>query len=510
MKTITPKYLVVAALSVICLIPITKTSAQTGSARKLNVLLFTADDLDRNTLGVYGSPVKDISPNIDRFAGQSLRIDHAFVNSAICAPSRGIIMTGLYEHNSGVNGFYKMKDESKAQLITEVLRTYGYKVGVLGKVGHSTPKASFHWDYEADQGDLGNGRSPSKYYEHVKAFLTERKNDNKPFYFMVNSHDPHRPYYNPSIPLKDGEEKPSRIYAANEIAVPGFVSDLPGVREELSYYFNSTRRLDDTFGKVMQALEESGFAENTLVIFLSDNGIAIPFAKANAYNASNRTPFLVRWPGVVKGGSVNDKDFVSTVDYLPTILDALNIPLAGKGDGKSFLPLLKGNAQAGRDKVYTQIDYKQGGGPTPMRAVQDGHYLYIYNAWADGERIYSNNNEGLTQKAMEAAAATNPEIAARVRSYRYRAVEELYDLRKDLSNVTNLAIDPAYKAQLETYRKDIEKWMTDNRDPLLKVFQNRNNPELAQAEFYKNYPEAKVLDKDKTRYSKNKGAVAAD
>jgi N-sulfoglucosamine sulfohydrolase len=467
----------------------------------LNILLFTADDLDRNSLGCYGGKVPDISPNIDRFASQSIRFEHAFVNAAICAPSRGILATGLYCHNSGVMGFMKMKPGSGIPVLPELLKANSYEVGILSKVSHSTPKPELEWDYIQDQADLGNGRSPSTYYRKTKEFLEQARKKGKPFYFMVNSDDPHRPYHNPDEPLTKGAEAPSRIYSPDEITVPGFVSDLPEVRTELSHYYNSTRRLDDTFGKVMQALEESGQAENTLVLFLSDNGIAIPFAKANTYYASNRTPFLVRWPGVIKPGVVNSKDLISTVDYFTTILDALKIPFKGKSDGRSFLPLLVGKEQVGRDKIFTQIDTKQAGGPTPMRSIVTANYSYIFNAWADGERVYRNNNEGKTMKAMEIAAATDPAVAERVKMFRLRSTEELYDLATDPDGLTNLVQEPAHRKRVETARKELEQWMVKTKDPLLKVFQNRNSPALMLSSFYEAYPFAKKADLDKANYS---------
>jgi len=477
-------------------------NARLPAARPLNIVLFTADDLDRNSLGCYGATVPDITPNIDRFAKQSLKFNNAYVNSAICVPSRGILATGRYPHNNGVNGFFKMKADNATPLLMEILREHQYTVGILGKLGHSTPKSDFTWDYAFDQADLGDGRSPSAYYERTKAFFEKCRKGNKPFYFMVNSHDPHRPFFNPEIPLKDGQERPSRIYSPEEIAVPGFVPDLPGVRQELSYYFNSVRRLDDTFGRVMQALEESGYADNTLVIFLSDNGIAIPFAKANTYYASNRTPFLVRWPGLTKDGAINDKDFIATVDYLPTLLEALHIPLPAGIDGRSFLPLLQGKEQPDRTKIYAEIDYKAGGGATPMRSVQNKRYTYIFNAWADGERVYANNNEGLTLKSMVDAAATNTEIAERVEGYKFRAPEEFYDLERDPDGLHNLINDPNYSAEVATLRKDLEAWMLKTHDPLLTVYRLRNEPSLAQQAFYTLYPEAKELDKDKKHYSR--------
>ena len=474
--------------------------------KPLNILLFTADDLDRNSLGCFGSTMPDISPNIDRFATQSIRFEKAFVNAAICVPCRGIIATGLYGNNSGVNGFKKMKEGSDIPLIMEILRSHNYSVGILGKLSHSTPKTNFHWDYQFDQQDLGWGRSPSLYYQRTKDFLAECSKENKPFYFMVNSHDPHRPFFNPKDSLVRGMEAPSRIYSPAEITVPGFLPDLPKVREELSYYYNSTRRLDDTFGKVMQALEESGCADNTLVIFISDNGIAVPFAKANVYYASNRSPYIIRWPGVTKPGTVNRTDIISIIDFLPTVLEALNISLPPKVDGRSFLSLIKGEKQKDREKAYMEIDYKAGGGATPMRSALTKKWTYIFNAWSDGERIYGNNNEGLTMRAMEEAAKTDSFIAKRVRSYRIRVPEELYDIEKDPDCIHNLVNESGFKKELNLLRKDLESWMIKTNDPLLKVFQTRQHPEIALKEFYKLYPEAIELDKNKADYSKSKNA----
>ncbi len=221
----------------------------------------------------------------------------------------------------------------------------------------------------------------------------------------------------------------------------------------------------------MQALEESGYADNTLVIFISDNGIALPFAKANVYNASNRSPFIIRWPGTIKKGSVNSTDIVSIIDFMPTVLEALNIPAPKKIDGKSFLPLLKGSRQSGRDKAFMETDYKSSGGPTPMRSVITKQYNYIYNAWADGERVYGNNNESAKIRGMDEAAKNNPAIAERINVYRMRMPEELYDIKKDPDCLRNLINEPGLKKQLALLRKDLEAWMIKTKDPLLKVYQ---------------------------------------
>jgi N-sulfoglucosamine sulfohydrolase len=463
---------------------------------KMNVILFTADDLDRNSLGCYGSQVPDISPNIDRFAAEGRIFDRAYVNASISAPSRAIMATGLYGHNSGAMGFMKMKEGDANPLLMEILRENGYKVGVLSKVSHSTPKSTFRWDYTIQNSDLGNGRSPSLYYKYLKAFFEECASSGDPFYLMVNSDDPHSPFRNNS-------EAPSRFYSTEEVQIPDFVPDLPLVREELSYYFNSVKRLDDTFGKVMLALEEVGLKDNTLVIFISDNGIAIPFAKSNVYYASNRTPWIVRWPGIVKPGTHDRYNYISGVELMPTILEALNITRPSGLDGESHLDLYINGGQRATKTIFTQIDNKISGGPTPMRSVQNADFVYIYNAWSDGERVYVNNNEGLTMKAMEAAARDDDEIAGRVKLFRLRVPEEYYDLTTDAGCIKNLIADPAYAKKIRRAEKEMRRHMKNSHDPLLKLYDNRHkSARITQELFYEIFPETFWYDEDKARYSR--------
>jgi N-sulfoglucosamine sulfohydrolase len=449
-----------------------------GSRKHLNILLFTADDLHCKSVGCFGGKVPGLTPNLDAFSAEGMRFEYAHVTVAICQPSRGVLATGLYGHNSGIMGF--MHTTRDIPTIMQTLRDAGYLTGVLGKVNHSTPHADYKWDFVHDRYELGNGRDPDIYYKYCKEFLARCRREDRPFYFMVNSHDPHRPYHEAGRPIKDAKE-PSKTYEPSDVAVPGFVPDLPGVRTELSYYQNSTRRLDDTFGKTMQALEESGMGDNTLVMFLSDNGIAIPFAKCNAYLASTRTPWIVRWPGVVKAGTVDRTHFISGIDFFPTVLEAVGVPIPEGLDGFSFLPLLKGEKQKGRDKVFTQIDMKAGGDAVPMRCIQDKSFGYIFSPWADGKFWYRNNNEGLTMQAMVEAAETDSFAAERVRMFRYRATEEFYDLRRDPDCIDNLVGKAAFEQELNKKRDQLREWMIETGDPLLPAFENRSSPEKMKA-----------------------------
>lgn len=448
-------------------------SSLTASATdRPNILLFTADDLHAGSLGVYGGRPDDLTPNLDRFAAEGMLFHRAHVNVAICAPCRAVIATGRFSHRSGAMGFMPAR-EGVPDIVT-TLKSAGYHTGILGKVGHSTPKKSMRWDYSFDQKDLGNGRDPGLYYQRSLTFLKQARSLKKPFYFMVNSHDPHRPYCNPEK-LTRGAAMPSRVYTPEEVDVPGFLPDLPGVRAELAMYLNSTRRLDDTFGRVMQALEESGATGNTLVLFITDNGIAVPFAKCNTWFHSTRSPLLVRWPGVVKPGSQDDRHFVSVVDFFPTFMAVTGVQAPAGLDGRSFLPLLSGETQEGRDCVFTQIDSKAGGAAVPMRCVQDGQFGYIYNPFSDGTYWYRNNNEGMTMAAMNRAARSDPVIKARVDLFRFRVPEEFYDLRRDPDCLYNLIDSPEHLDAIEELQARLVAQMRKTEDPMLAAFLNRHD-----------------------------------
>ncbi len=460
---------------------VTMTSRAEGAAlaeARLNILLFTADDLHCESVGCFSGRVPGLTPNLDIFASQGMRFEKAHVNVAICQPSRGVLATGLYGHNSGIMGF--MHTDRDVPTVMQTLRDAGYVTGILGKVNHSTPRADYQWDFVHDQKELGNGRDPDIYYVYCREFLTRCRRQGRPFYFMVNSHDPHRPYHIPGRPIP-GAKEPSKTYAPADVPVPGFVPDLPGVREELSRYLNSARRLDDTFGRTMQALKESGLEDSTLVMFLSDNGIAIPFAKCNAYLASTRTPWIVRWPGVVREGTVDAEHFISGIDFFPTVLEAVGLPIPQGLDGFSFLPLLKGQKQSGRHWVFTQIDMKAGGDAVPMRCVQDERFGYIFSPWSDGKFYYRNNNEGLTMKAMVEAAETDPYIAQRVKMFRYRALEEFYDLKNDPDCLDNMVNKSDHGSECERMRSALHDWMRRTHDPLLPAFENRHSPDKLKA-----------------------------
>jgi len=305
---------------------------------------------------------------------------------------------------------------------------------------------------------------------------------------MVNSHDPHLPWYDPDKGTTfTDEEVPSKLYGPDDFPVPTHLPDIPGVRAALAHFYNSAKRFDDTFGKVIQALNESGFRTNTVVMFMEDNGIATPFAKANTYFASNRTPLIFQWPGVIPAGTVNS-GLVEEVDFFPTVLDILKLP-SRPGDGQSILPLLLDPSQVtDRQYVYTQIDSLSSQKAFPMRCIQNRRYTYIYNMWSIDGRRYNNANEKDVWAAMVDAAATDANIAARTQMFRYRAPEELYDIVNDPGSLTNLIGSMAHQGVLTEMRAAMRKRMVECNDPLLPAFEARGDADIAREVFEEIYP----------------------
>jgi len=452
---------------------ITATAAQTAPKAPLNILFFTADDMGWFSVAAMGSPahLPDVTPNIDRFATQSMVFQRAHVTVAICQPSRGVLATGMYPHTSGVEGFYQAAGH--LDTVMSELSAHGYRTGILGKCVHCTPDASYHWDMLHDANALGHGRNPQKYAAYFREFVRDSKKRGQPFYFMCNSHDPHRPWVGSPTDLQWQREKndyvqPTRIFKPGEMIVPGFLPDLPGVREDLAQYCSSARRCDDTFGAIMKVLEDEGLANNTIVVFLSDNGMSAPFSKMNAYYNSTRTPLMVRYPGVTKPGSVDATHFVSGIDYMPTMLDALGYRVPAGVDGRSFLPLLRGEDQQGRDHVFTQIYETRANARYPMFTVQNADYILIYNPWSDGKTIFKSESlSGPAFQAMLEASKTDDYIRSRVTLARYRVPLELYDIKKDPDALVNLAKDPKYAAVLKDMNAQLQAWMKRyDRNPL--------------------------------------------
>lgn len=450
-----------------------------------NILILTADDLAYNSVGAYGCKVTDVTPNIDKFAKQGIRFTHAHVNTAVSQPCRQSILTGRFPHNNGSEGFEPI--DNNVPTLPEQLKDIGYFNGILGKEIHHQPVERFFWDYipfktETDSiWRSGNSRNPSMFYQYSSRFFSMARDQDKPFFLIANSHDPHRPFVgsaNDSATWGDNMPSVNRQFAPDQVEMFGYLPDIKNVRKEVAQYYGSVYRCDQSIGAVLDALKESGLENNTIVIFLSDHGAAFPFSKAQCYLNSTKTPLIVKWPERIKPGTVDSTHFVTGIDLMPTIMEIVGLPMIPKLDGQSFLSLLLNKKQKNRDYAYASFYQIFARIRYTMRCVQNENYGYIYNFWSDHQKqIRGDATGGLTWRAMIKAAKTDPEIAKRVELFKYRVPEEFYNIKEDPDALNNLAKDPTYARELNKFRKKMLRMMKKYNDPVYETFKDRDKPD---------------------------------
>ena len=461
--------------------------------KRPNVLMIVADDMNWDTPGCFGGAAPDITPNIDRLAAEGIRFMHAYVNVSICTPSRSVILTGLYPSNNGAEGFQRIRPGTET--LPAVLNKAGYLCGIIGKPLRQQElfrwSVTYRWQGVGDE-DLW-GRDPDIYCRFTKDFFAMAKTSKQPFFLMANSHDPHEPFAGGKATRPYEERAPaSRTFTAEEVRVPSFLPDLPAIRRELATYCTSVRRLDDMVGGILDELAEAQLVEDTIVIFLSDNGMPFPGAKFNCYPDSVRTPLIIRYPGKVKKALIDREHMISAVDLQPTILEAVGLPVM-PSDGRSFLPLLSGQTQPNRDCVFAQFYHIHGDDALPMRSVLTKELAYVFNPWSNGERRFGRLGEH-TFQAMQQAAKTDVGIATRIHHLVFRTVEEFYDLHSDPGCLVNLlgadrsknALADAHKKNLHDLRAKLRAWMVRVGDPALHAFDNRQQPDVLER-FLQNY-----------------------
>ena len=436
--------------------------------------------LNYDSVGVFGCPVENLTPHIDSLAESGMRFTQVYSAVSLCVPVRATMHTGLYPHQNGAVGFYPIHRECIT--LNERLHDSGYFIGMVGgKHSNYAPYDKYCVDFTRKH----IGRHPSLLQTAVRSFFDAAEKKNTPFFLQVNCDDPHRPFIGAKGPGDwAGGEKPSRFIASEEIAaVPGFLENLSGVRKELAQYYTSVRRLDDCVGRVLDALDEAGLAEKTVVVFYGgDHGMAFPFAKGNNYVDSLHGGLIVRWPGITAAGSGDDQHFISTVDFTPTILDAAGCPPIPNIDGRSFLNTLFGSPLEGDwqhvftfyNQMFAKIWY-------PMRGVITRDYVYVWNAWAAEQRQYSSvdgiNPGDLAWASMRGAAASDSNIAERVRFLLHRTPDEFYVLKEDPYERDSRIHDPSCQLEITRLKSLLLAEMQRTGDPLAEAFEKQGDSE---------------------------------
>ncbi len=426
-----------------------------------NLVLITADDLGGSHLSAYGNA--DLStPHIDRLAREGVRFTRAFVAASSCSSSRATLMTGAYPHSNGVTGLAHLHLGATLspfrETLADRLASAGYTTGLAGK-WHVAPYLPAGW-YGYDERLTSVIEHGIREMGPILDFVT--RHQARPFYLEINFMHTHRDdagafAFAPGFPVD-----PGGIGVPEDLQLP----DWPEIRLDVAKYYSQAMAMDASVGELLDVLDALGLAERTLVVFVSDNGAPFPGAKMTLYDRGIRTPLILRWPNRLPAGAVRHA-LVSTVDLLPTLLEAIGQPVPAGVQGRSFSSLLgEGAADTHRDAVFAEMTTHVE--PIPTRAVRTARFKYLRN--------YSDVAIGLDQLRDAAWAhrlCEEPDQPWK----RPRPREELYDLATDPHERRNLADDPTHRNVLGRLRQRLDAHMRETADPLLGTeFRQEHDP----------------------------------
>ncbi len=330
-----------------------------------NVVIIIADDLGMQ-LGCYGDKTTR-SPNIDALAKRGVRFARAYATVSSCSPSRASILTGLYTHQNGQYGLQHAEHNQQTRLwvqsLPNLLRAIGYWTGIIGKV-HVGPQSVYNFDAQITK-DLGGNRDGVAMARAARDFINRR--DGKPFFLVHAFSDPHRAregFGNEAFAKDPNEVR----YDPKDVIVPAHLPDRPEVRKELAEFYQSITRMDRGVGLLIAVLREAGVLDDTLIIFISDNGIPFPGAKTTLYDAGIHLPMIVAGPGVPAGRT--NHGLVSFIDIAPTVLDFTQAKRPKyKLAGQTLLPILGYEHPKGCDTVFASHQFHEITMYYPMRAI---------------------------------------------------------------------------------------------------------------------------------------------
>jgi len=489
--------------------------AHANQQQRPNILFIFTDDHASHAMSCYGSKVNQ-TPNLDRIAQEGMLFNNCFCTNSICGPSRAVILTGKHSH---LNGFRQNgnKFDGSQQTFPKILRKNDYQTAIVGKWHLATQPTGFDYsEILIGQGPyynppmIRNGKRV-KHVGYTTDIITDLALD-----YLKNSRDPEKPFmlmFQHKAPHRNWQPGPKYLHMYDDVTIPEpdnlfdnyegrgtaakqqdmtiaetmtafdlkltppknltpeqlkvwnaaydpkneafHNANLTGkdlVRWKYQRYMKDYLRciasVDDNVGRMLDYLEESGLAKNTIVIYSSDQGFYLGdhgwFDKRFMYEESFRMPFLVRWPGVIKPGSVNN-ELVSNLDFAETFLDLAGAAIPDDMQGVSLVPLFKGNADKWRDSLYY-------------------HYYEFYNDRRSAHMVRRHNG---------------------VRTKRFKLIDfynlgewELYDLKKDPREMTNVYADPEYAQVVTDLKKELKRLQAQYQVPDDTGSVDKNPPSL--------------------------------
>ena len=433
------------------------------SRKKPNVLLIVSED-NGPELGCYGD-LYARTPHLNRLAADGVRFATAWVPYSVCSPSRACFLTGRYPHRNGQLGLatHKFAMYEKWPNLFSLLKSAGYRTALLGKI-HVNPTSAFpldrHWNPSSA---ISFGKRDVRRIA-VEAGKFMRAGD-APFVMSVNFPDAHYPLHRqlnglPTFPQTAVDVK----------TLPWIGVDNERLRKHVADYYNCLARLDTGIGLLLEELARSGKADNTLVIYLGDHGAQFSRGKTSVYEGGLRVPLIVRWPGHTKAGHVAT-ELVSSLDILPTVLQATNVKPPAGLDGRALQPLLEGRFVKWREHLFA---HKMGAAAHfyyPQVAIRDARYKLIASPLRRANppaQIYTDNSGVffIAGTRKDEVAAASPIIQKAYATYHNPPPVELYDLQVDPYEFKNLANVPKHAAVQKRLHGRLREWQRDTGDPL--------------------------------------------
>ncbi len=403
-----------------------------------NILYIHSHDTGRY-VQPYGYAIH--TPSIQRLAEQGVLFRQAFCGAPTCSPSRACLLTGQNAHSAGMTGLahrgFALKDCQ--QHLAHTLHHAGYGSVLIGVQHVATADRVPLLGYD-EVVPLPNNAT-GVVAQAAADWLTNRPQ--QPFFLDVGFYATHRDFPEPG-PLDDSR------YCRPPAPLP----DTPQMRYDIAAYNTLARQLDGGVGQVLQALEDAGLADRTLVICTTDHGIAFPAMKCNLTDHGIGVMLIMRGPAGFTGGKVCDA-MVSQVDIFPTLCDLLGIQPPAWLEGTSIMPLVNGTAGQIRDEIFAEVSYHAA--YEPQRAVRTDRWKYIRRFNEQGSPVLPNCDDGSSKDLW---------VQHGWRQCRPDA-EQLYDLVFDPCEVRNLAGDPAWAGIQAQMRSRLDRWMEQTGDPLL-------------------------------------------
>ncbi len=430
------------------------------AADRPNILLIVSED-NGPEIGTYGDPYAR-TPNLDKLAADGVRFDRAFVPQAGCSPSRASFLTGLYVHQHGQLGLatwgFRMYRKDTPNVVRS-LKEAGYRTGIIGKI-HVNPESAFPFDFKAIPTANFQRKNLADYAKRAESFFGA---SDRPFFLSVNYPDAHRPWLRQAEGLPEKPLEPPDVEPLSYLRLRG-----TKLRQLTAGYYNSMERLDVLVGDLLGALDRSGKAADTLVVYIGDHGADFIRGKRTCYEGGLRIPLIARWPGRAKAGQERN-ELVSTIDLTPTFLAAAEAKPPAGLPGVSLIELLEGKAPDWRRYLFAEF-HAHAAKPNfyPQRSVRNDRYKLIENLMPGeinpGYEFTLRHLEGNLTEAIESASA---EVRKSYRLMERPPRFEFYDLKTDPFEFRNLADDPARADVLRELQRELARWRKETNDPLL-------------------------------------------